>query len=297
MEIPYFYYTSFKVFCNNVKIRGKMQIIFAGGVSIKALGKIFLLLKATAEKPKAFGVFHVISLVVIILITAVICKHRKNRSEKATRRLLLIISLTVLSLEVYKQVIYSFSFNGETFSFRYEWHIFPWQFCSTPMFAGLAAALIKNRVIHRMLVCYLATYGLAAGVLISLFPSWAFSAIVGINIQTMYCHGSMITVGVFLLYSGYVKREVKTLFLSFFPFMLGVAIALLLNRATYIRGIPEGQVFNMYFISPYFKDDVPILEPFKTLLPTFLFQTVYVLVFSLFASVMLLIFGKRITTH
>lgn len=260
---------------------------------MNAFVKLLEIMKQSGEKPPLFGAFHIMSLIIITAVTIILCKKMKSPTEESVRRFLLAVSLAALFLEVYKQIVYSFDIVNGRAIFSYKWHVFPWQFCSTPMFAGLAAALIKNRVIHRMLVCYLATYGLAAGVLISLFPASAFSSIFGINIQTMFCHGSMVTVGVFLLRCGYVKREARNLYLAFFPFVLGVAVALLLNRAAYLRGIPEGQVFNMYFISPYFKDDIPILEPLKRLLPPFLFQSAYLLIFTLLASAALFLFGKR----
>lgn len=256
------------------------------------LGTVLELLKTTWDSPLPFGAFHISSLVITLTVTVLICKTIKTPSEKVVRRLLLIISLAVIILEIYKQIVYSFSFDGGKFVFKYRWHVFPWQFCSTPMFVGLAAALVRNKKMHYMLCSYLASYGLVAGIFTMVSGASLFSSIIGINIQTMVCHGSMIVVGVFLLKSGYVKSDNSSLKAAMPLFIAGAVIAMVLNRAAYLIGIPEGQVFDMYFISPYFRDDVPLLAPFRRLLPDPLFQIVYLTAFNGLAALVLWVSGK-----
>ncbi len=249
--------------------------------------EIFKVLKMRAEKPRPFGNFHIVCLVIIALTTIILCFLIKEPTEKTIRRLLLWISLFVIILEVYKQIVYSFDVSDGELIFNYKWHIFPWQFCSTPMFAGLAAAVIKNKKIHKSLCAYLASFSPVAGIVTVVFASDVFSEIIGVNIQTMICHGSMVVIGVFLLRSGYIKGNSDSFRKAFGVFLVGAVIAMILNEAAYLIGIPEGQVFNMYFISPYFKNDLPILAPFRKLLPDPLFQVAYIIVFSLAARLAL----------
>ncbi len=258
-----------------------------------ALADMLKFLKTTGERPTAFGSFHIITLILIVVVTFLICKVFKDPSEKIVRRVLLIFSLIALLLEIYKQVIYSVEFTEKGIEWQYKWHIFPWQFCSTPIPAGLAAALIKNQKLHRAFLAYLASFSLVAGLVISLFPYSVYSTLVGINIQTAYCHGSMVVIGVFLLRSGYVKGDGESFRKAFGIFLAGAVVALILNEAAYLIGIPEGEVFDMYFISPYFPDDVPILAPIRRLISDPFFQFFYLALFTAAAYISMKCFAFR----
>ena len=115
------------------------------------------------------------------------------------RRFLLVESLLITVLEIYKQINFSFHVDGIQILFDYQWYAFPFQFCSTPMYIGLLAAVVRSKSLHMRLCSYLATYALFAGICVMAYPSTVFIDTVGINIQTMIWHGSMITVGIVLL--------------------------------------------------------------------------------------------------
>ena len=102
-------------------------------------------------------------MLILISAAAVFVIKKLPPTEKNLRRLLLVLSVATIVLEVYKQLVYSFDFVDGKFLFSYTWRVFPWQFCSTPMIAGLLAAVVKNERIHYGLCCYLATYGLFCG--------------------------------------------------------------------------------------------------------------------------------------
>lgn len=247
---------------------------------MKLLGEIFLFLTAKGEKPRLFGGYHIISLLITAAVTVYLCKKFKDKEESSVRRLLLVLSLAVILLEIYKQLAYSLTFDGEKFSFSYKWHIFPWQFCSTPMYAGLAAALIKNRRIHYCLCAYLATFGLFAGAVTLVFPVAALSTVIGINVQSAVCHGIITAVGIFLFYSGYVRAEHRTVLYALPVFLCTALTAMILNETVYRSGILGDQVFNMFFISPYFPEDLPIFIPLRKIFPGKLFGIFYVAAFT-----------------
>ncbi len=203
-------------------------------------------------------------------------------SEKNVRRLLLVLSLATIILEVYKQLIYSFDYVDGGFVFSYTWRVFPWQFCSTPMLVGLLAAVIKSKRLHYALCCYLATYGLFAGLLTVVTGGSIFSGFIGINFQTAVCHGSMIVWGFYLLSTGYVKAEYASVRKAFPYFVLGVAVAVALNYTVCLSGIAGGAEFDMYYINPYFPDTVAAMKPFK-LFSGHLIPLVYITVYTGFS--------------
>ena len=230
------------------------------------LGTLLDLLNAKATVPSPFGFFHIISLLATVGAALLLYRIAPKGTEKQIRTIMLIVSLLNIVLEIYKQINFTFLYNGTTIDVRYEWHIFPFQLCSTPMYIGLIAAFSKGRL-HRACCDFLATYGIFGGACVMLFPNEVFVDTIGINIQSMVCHGSMIAIGAYLFLSGYVKTEWKTILRAFCVFSVLVCIAVLLNEAAHQLGITEHDLFNMFFISPYYRTTLPVYTIAQDLLP------------------------------
>lgn len=253
------------------------------------MGELIEILDLEMETPKPYGWFHVLSMGITALTTFIMCRMIKKPSEKTVRKILLITALTVIILEIYKQINFTFSFDGNTITKDYQWYAFPFQFCSTPMYVGLLAALIKNPKVHNSLCAYLSTFSLFAGTAVMLYPTSVFISTIGINIQTMVCHGSMISIGIFLLYSGYVKIEHKTIIRAVPIFSTMLLIAISLNELARISGILESETFNMFFISPYCEPSLPVFSLLQPMLPFPVEIIVYIIGFSIAAYAMLLL--------
>ncbi len=201
--------------------------------------------------PQAGGTFHLVSIALSLIVAAVLCFLYQKGIIKNVRKVVLIIAITVIAFEILKQINYSF-LEKNNFEFAYQWYAFPWQFCSTPMYAGLLAGIIKKGRVHKALCAYLATFGLFAGVCVMALPGDVFVDTLVIDIQTMVCHGSMVTIGIFLLYTNYVKLEPKSIVRAVPVFAAAVGIAVLLNEIAYRTGLLETvEDFNMFFVSPY----------------------------------------------
>ena len=93
---------------------------------------------------------------------------------------------------------------------------------------------------HDSLCAYLATFAVFAGACVMVYPNDVFISTIGVNIQTMVCHGSMLTIGIFLLGSGYVKAKLKTILGAVAVFSSAVGIAVLMNELTVASGILNG---------------------------------------------------------
>ena len=249
------------------------------------LGNILQILDAQMPEPQLYGLFHVVSLVLCILIGILFYRLWPSANEQVIRRLLLVVSLVVILLEVYKQINFSFSYDGTAITFDYQWYAFPFQFCSTPMYVGLLAAIIPNQRIHNCLCTYLATYGLFAGIAVMVYPVSVFTETVGINIQTMVCHGAMVSIGMLLLLSGYVK----TIWKAIPVFGVLVTSAALMNELAHLSGLLETETFNMFFISPYCSPELPVYSMVQGVVPFPLSLVLYILGFTVAASVPLLL--------
>ena len=239
------------------------------------------------QEPTLYGGFHVMSLLLCFLAGIVGVIRFPHPQESNVRRVLLISSLVVIGLEVYKQIVMTFSFSASGLTADYPWYIFPFQFCSTPMYVGLAAALVRSEKIHKCLCAYLATFSLFAGLAVMFYPSTVFVETLGINIQTMVCHGVMVSLGIYLLFTGYVRPELKTLLHAIPVFMTLITAAMVMNEVAHRTGLLKTDTFNMFFISPYCAPSLPVYSLVQTVVPFPLSIAIYILGFALAAGIVL----------
>ena len=244
-------------------------------------------LKVTMPVPQPYGWFHLLSFALSIAAAVVLCVLYQKGIYRNVRRVVLVTAVIVTVLEVYKQLVFSFSWDGGL-RYDYPWWSFPWQFCSMPMYVGLLAGVTKGKV-HRACCAFLGSYAMFAGACVMFYPTTVFVDLVGINVQTMFCHGSMLTVGVYLLFTRYVELGHKTVLRALPVFAVGVGIAMLLNELTYRLGVLEFDSFNAFFISPYSEPHLPVYSLVQPYLPFVLDIAVYVGGFTLASWLVVLI--------
>jgi hypothetical protein len=205
------------------------------------------------------------------------------------RRLLGISAAVCLLLEVYKQIVFTFTVeNGQIVS-DYTWYAFPWQFCSTPIYIGLLAALIKNKRLHHIFCAYLGSFALFAGAAVMAYPATVFIETAGVNFQTMIWHGSMVSIGVYLLHSGYTPSSPGTLRRAIPVFAATVGLACIMNEVVYHFDLADGEMFNMFYISPHCDPHLPVYSEVQKLVPFPGCLSIYILGFSAAAYIMLLL--------
>ncbi len=260
-------------------------------------GKLLQILDARMQTPEMYGWFHLLFFALSIIGGVLLCRFRKGDQEQFARKWLLITAIVALVLEVYKQINYTFSYDGSVIAGDYQWYAFPFQFCSTPMYISLIAALVKNKKIHNALCAYLATFALFAGLCVMFYPPQVFISTIGINIQTMICHGFMISMGIYLLGSGYVTAEHKTIWKATAVFAVCIAIACVMNEVAYFGGLLETETFNMFYISPHCEPSLPVYSLVQQVVPFPWCLIIYIAAFSLAAYLILLVtmLIKRVT--
>ena len=249
---------------------------------------LFQILDVKMERPVPYGWFHLLWLALTVIAAVLLCRYHKKDDPARVRHVVLTVAIIVAILEVYKQINFGFSYDNGI-SFDYAWYAFPFQFCSTPMYVGLLAGFTKKGRLHTSACAYLATYAVFAGICVMLYPTTVFIDTIGINIQTMFCHGSMIFVGVYLLYSGYVKLEHKTILRAIPVFVCCVALAVIMNEIAYQTGLLETDTFDMFFISPYCEPSLPVYSLVQKAVAFPWCLLIYVSAFTLAAYLILLI--------
>lgn len=239
------------------------------------------------ETPLPYGPFHLIWLAITAGLSLWVAFGAKKHSQKQVSNVLLVTAIAVMLLEIYKQINYTFGDgSGEP---EYQWYAFPWQFCSTPMYVGLLAGLIRKGRVYESLCAYLATFGLFAGAAVMVYPVSVFIGTVGINLQTMICHGSMIVIGVYLLASGQVKLEHRSILRALPVFAVMVGAAVVMNEVAYRTGLLQTHTFNMFFISPYCEPSLPVYSLVQGVVPFPWCLVLYILGFTAAGYIMLLL--------
>ena len=266
-----------------------VRIIKEEGDGLAFWGNLLQFLDADMKEPQMYRWFHLLFFALSIIGGILLCRFCKGDAEKSVRKWLLITAIISLVLEVYKQINFTFSYDGTVITGDYEWYAFPFQFCSTPMYISLLATVVTNKKLHTALCAYLATFAFFAGLCVMFYPTQVFISTIGINIQTMICHGIMISIGIYLLGSEYVKLEHKTILKAIPTFAICLFIASAINEVAYFSGLLERESFNMFYISPHCEPSLPVYSLVQQVVPFPWCLFIYIVAFSLAAYLILLV--------
>lgn len=230
-----------------------------------------------SRRPTPFGHFHLVSVAIILALCLlmVLLRRRLPRGERALRRGLLLFGVGLLLLEIGKQLAYSYT-PGE--GWAYNWDRFPFQFCSTPIYAALLAMCLPNNRVRRALVCFLATYSPVAGCAVLFYPAAnVFHEMVFLNLHTMIWHGAMLLFGLYLWLICAVTPSVKTAVSAAAVYLPMPCVALVLNELEMRLGFAGAYTFNMFYIARDGRCMIPVLSWFQANTPYPVFFLSYVL--------------------
>jgi hypothetical protein len=260
---------------------------------VNALEKFIKIMQTEMSQPTLYGGAHLLFLGLTILAIVIVCITCKRLSDKRFRIILLAIGSTLIFLEILKQL--NFAYDATTDSWEYEWKQFPFQFCSVPMYVMILVASLRECKFRDYLCSFLATFGLFAGLVVMIYPNTILSSIIFRFSQSMIHHSSMLIVGILMYVSGKVKINHKTFLKALPVFVVCVVIAFIMNIIFHSTGNTNS--FNMFYIGPYNKCDIPILNSIGAALNiqkpnlhfgNFVFILIYIVGFSIAAYLILL---------
>ena len=224
-----------------------------------------------------------------------------KRNKRTTDRVVLIYGLIMLAAEIYKQIFFTVE-TGE-----YPWNLFPWQFCSVPMFAAVAAPLLKDGRVKDAIYKFLAFFGLIAGIMTIMIPEGFYWDYVTITCHSFFWHTTIVIIGLYLIIANDYARSLK----SFFSEWLGsaavyaaaIAVALALDAVWGLwlkNAVRTELTFNMFYISPFYVSSLPVFRDIQPRVPYPVFLFLYVLAFCIGAAAVWFgafgvrrLFGKR----
>lgn len=238
-------------------------------------------LEAEMEVPRAYGWFHLLWVGLVIGFTIFLCIKMRDCSDKVFRRFCLIVAIVLIVADLYRQIVYDmvrYDATAEKFVWDYGWYAFPFQLCSSVHYLMPFIILMKDGRVRDACISFMCFFSTLGGVCVFLFPSTCFTPSIGVNIQTMLHHGMQIVLGAF-----FTVHERKKLGLKYFAkgiptFLVLVSIAILLNHVVNnaIVASGSGDVFDMFYISPYYATEQPVVGVLKAALPYPVFLLLYI---------------------
>ena len=242
--------------------------------------------------PTSYGLYHILCLVGVAVLTVLVCRLFKDSSDRAVNVLTAVIWVVILILEMYKQALHVFHIADGAFYVDYSWYVFPFQFCSSPLYILPIIAFTKSEKLRDECIAYMMTFSLFAGLAVMLYPGDVFTPTAGICIQTMVHHGSQVLIGIFYAIRYRDRFGVKHFFGGVKVFSVMSIIAIVLNVVVYRAFVFYGidKTFNMFYISPYFDCTLPILSTVYKMIPYGAFLCVYLFGFVLAALIVYSIF-------
>lgn len=235
--------------------------------------------------PGAYSWFHLLWIGMMILACVILaCTVARKHSPKADRIVVSVFSVILIGCEVFKQLFW-FAFYG-----YYRFEIFPFQFCSVPIYVAIFASVIPWNRVRELCYRFLAFYGIIGGLSVMLVPNAVlYTYFVPMSLHAMLWHAVLVVMGVYLIVSrGYGKRfremlAPSALFLGF------VVLAIIGNVLVYKLhlGTPAcqpGDNLSMFYISPYYPTQLPLLGVVQELSYP-LFVLCYLLIFNGFSCI------------
>ena len=220
----------------------------------------------------SYGWFHILSFVLMLAFAVFICVRFANCSDKTLRKITLITFVTLVVLDVYKQITYDWvEFDaalGE-FVWDYSWYSFPFQLCSTPHYVLPFIIWLKDGKVRDAFIGYMCFFSFVGGAAVFFYPETCLTSFIGVNIQTMVHHGMQVVLGVFYAVNQRKKFN-NAYFLRTLPVFVGfLGVAMVLNFAVQHAIWAGGgdDVFNMFYISPYHTSLIPVLDEISSSMP------------------------------
>lgn len=232
-----------------------------------------------------YGWFYFMWIGIMVLEGVCLLPVAAKKNKKTTDRVVLIYGLTMLAAEIYKQIFFTVE-TGE-----YPWNLFPWQFCSVPMFAAVIAPLLKNGRVKDAIYKFLSFFGLIAGIMTLILPEGFYWDYVTITCHSFFWHTSIVIMGLYLIVANDYAKSVKNFFREWLGsaaiYTVAICVALILDTVWGLRlknAIGTELTFNMFYISPFYNSSLPVFRDVQPYIPYPVFLLFYVTAFCIGAA-------------
>ncbi len=210
--------------------------------------------------PGMFSWFHLLCLGIMVVVTVAVCLiWGRKHSARVDRIVVGVFAFILLCCELYKQQFW-WEFYG-----YYRWEIFPFQFCSVPIYVSIFASIVPSERAREICYRFLAFFGIIGGIAVMAVPSAVlYTYFVSMSIHAMLWHSVLIAMGAYLIVSRGYGRQFRELHAPFFMFLGFIALAIIGNILVYklhlgTEACQPGDNLSMFYISPYYPTQLPVL--------------------------------------
>lgn len=244
-------------------------------------------LNATMPEPMPYGRFHLICFGMVILLTVLLSYFLRRANGKLMRAVLAFFWLAMVATELLEQFALSNVLKDGLLVFDYRWGTFPFQLCATGLWVLPFIILMPDGKLRDAMMLYMGLYSFFGGLLVYVVPTTVFTENVVTNVHTMVQHGSQIVVGVMLLVYNRRKLNIKNFLRATCVFLVLVAAAVIMNEVFYhvLLAYGSDSEFNMFYISPYYNSEMPVLGVVFDLVPWEIYITLYVVGFIMISFI------------
>ena len=247
--------------------------------------KILYILQTDMNVPTAFGGYHLMCIGIMITLILYLYQKRNKYNEKQLKKVLFTYGSITLILEILKQLIWSFNYDGNIVTWDYEWYAFPFQLCTTPVYVSLICCFLKKNKLRDSLLSYIAFVTILGSISTILIPTSCFTSDILVNIHTMVLHLGSFVVSLYLMINNEVECKLDNLKSAIKVFLIFVMIAYFMNISVYELNILGDETFNMFYISPYFISALPVFDVIQQNVPYIFFLLTYILAIIIGATI------------
>ncbi len=230
-----------------------------------------------------YGLFHIIAIILTVALTVCMVMFFRDAKDSTMRKIVFAGWVIMILFEIGKQVCGSLQPDG---TWVYNWHGFPFQFCSTPMYTFPFVFLMKDCKFRRAIMAYIATFSLFAGIIVMILPTTVLTDLVFTSTQSMVHHGLQVVFGVYM--AAYNRHHLNKRFFAWcmMVFAAFASVALILNLTIYpaLQAKTPDPKFCMFYISPYDMDNLPILYSIWQKVDFPVYLIIYIFGFTLVAA-------------
>ena len=249
--------------------------------------KLLYLLQKEMPTPTSFGWFHWLCIILTLIVIIFLYIKKKEHNDKQLKKVLAIYGIISLTLEILKQLIWSFNYDPITnlITWDYQWYAFPFQLCTTPIYVSLICLFLNKGKLRYSLLSYMSYITILGSIATIILPDSCFTSDILVNIHTMWLHLGSFVVSIYLLISKEVKINLESLKKAIIVFLIFIGIAESMNVIIYHSGILNGETFNMFYISPYFISTLPVFDIIQQYVPFIVYLLIYIWAIIIGASI------------
>jgi hypothetical protein len=194
------------------------------------------------QQPKSYGLFHIITSVVLLSLAIFFAWKLRNTNEKQHKIVLASVGIGLLLCELYKILVH-------VIVDPYGWGFYPnlpYQLCSVPMYLCIICLLPLKGKVKSYLYEFMFAVNMFGGLISFFEPSGLNRPHLSLTMHAYLWHASLVFIGLYLYFSKRACTNKK----SFYKVVVVYILASLLAQAFNLI-YADTKIVNAFYISPF----------------------------------------------